>query len=136
MPATPRTGGGTYQQGLSLQVKWHDCATVVRTGQRVCPGATCYDNVLVTDEYAPLEPGDGHQEKFYAPGVGNIRTAPVGGTEQESLNLTSATRLCGTDLARVSRLAMEQDQRAYTTAAAVYGGTPPAVTEASSPASC
>ena len=36
----------------------------------------CYDDVLITDETNPDEPGDGHQLKYYAPDIGNIQAAP------------------------------------------------------------
>jgi hypothetical protein len=125
MLAMPRIDTGTYQEGLSPQVKWHDCATVIKMNQRICIMAKCYDNVLVTDEYAPLEQGDGHQEKSYAPGIGTIRTDPVGGVGQETLELSTVAQLCANDLAKVSQQALEQDRRAYSLAKDVYDGTPP-----------
>ena len=131
MPAAPQIGV-TYQEGLSPQVNWHDCATVVGAGRRLCVAGGCYDDVLQTDEYAPLEKGDGHQEKYYAPGVGAIRSEPAGGVDPETVEISVLARLCAGDLARFRTLALAQDHRAYTEASAVYGGTPPPAT---SPAS-
>ena len=51
----------------------------METGRSTCAGLTCFDGVVVVDEYAPLERGDGHQEKFMAPGIGTVRVAAAGG---------------------------------------------------------
>jgi len=126
MPADPQLGTATYLQGLAPQVKFQDCATVFATGQRTCVPVKCYDGVLVTDEYGPLDPAAGHQRKFYAPGVGNIRVAPAGGVEPEALGLTKAAMLCAADFAKVHDLALRQDARGYSVARDVYGDTQPA----------
>ena len=65
----------------------------IEAGLRDCVPVRCFTNVLVTDETNPLEPNDGHQRKFYAQGIGNIRAAPHGGTEKEVLVLTEVRRL-------------------------------------------
>jgi hypothetical protein len=126
MLAHPQVGTPTYIQGLARSVGFFDCATVYASGQHTCVPAGCYDNVLVTDEFGPLDPKGGHQRKFYAPGVGNVRVAAVGGADPETLELTSAVRLCGRDFARVVRAALRQDTRAYRIVPAVYGRTLPA----------
>lgn len=63
----------------------------------------CYRHVLEIDEYGPLAPGDGHQRKFYAPGVGGILTKPAGGRAQESVSLTDVVRLDRGAMAAVRR---------------------------------
>jgi hypothetical protein len=68
-------------------IEFGDVAKVIETGQRNCVPVGCYENVLVTDETNPYEEADGHQLKYYAPGVGNIRAAPRGGKEKEVLVL-------------------------------------------------
>jgi hypothetical protein len=126
MPARPRTGTPTYPEGLAPSVGFKDCATVVDTGRHTCAGPRCYDDVVVVDEYAPLQAGDGHQEKFMAPGLGTVQVAATGGADPEALQLTSATRLCPDELARVDALALQEDQRAFQMARGLWGGTAPA----------
>jgi hypothetical protein len=99
---------------------------VHRTGARDCVPAGCFRDVLVTDETNPLEPADGHQRKYYAEGVGNIRAAPVGGREKEVLVLTEVVRLSPAEMAAVRREALALDRRGYRTSRDVYGRTPPA----------
>jgi hypothetical protein len=124
MLANPQTGTPTYRQGLAHSVGFEDCATVVQTGQHVCVPTGCYNNVLVTDEFAPNDKAGGHQRKSYAPGVGNIEVAPVGGTNPETLQLTHAGKLCAAAFAQVRQLALQEDARGYTVAKSVYGHTP------------
>jgi hypothetical protein len=126
MIATPRVGSSTYLQGLAQDVGFKDCATVFGTGQRVCVPVRCYEEVLVTDEFAPLKPRDGHQRKFYAPGVGNIKVAAAGGVDPEALELSRAARLCPTEFSTVQALALDQDRRGYQVANDLYGSTQPA----------
>lgn len=126
MPAHPQTGTPTYTAGLAPSVGFKDCATVVDSARRTCAGTHCYGDVVVLDEYAPLQPGDGHQEKFYALNVGAVRVAAAGGVDPEALQLTSATRLCPEDLARVDDLALAEDKRAYDMHADLWAGTAPA----------
>jgi hypothetical protein len=124
MLAHPHTGSGTYVQGLALSVGFKDCASVVGTGKHVCVPAGCFSHVLVTDEFAPLDPTGGHQHKLYAPGVGTIEVTAVGGVDPETLKLTSNTRLCREAFADVRSQALAQDRRGYKVAKNVYGDTP------------
>jgi hypothetical protein len=122
----PRTGSPTYLQGLAPEVGFKDCATVFQGGQRVCVPVKCYDDVLVTDEFAPLKPRDGHQRKYYAPGVGNIKVAAAGGVDPETLELSKAARLCPSELANLQEQAVSQDSRGYQVVKDLYAHTPPA----------
>jgi hypothetical protein len=125
MRADPRVGTPTYRQGLAPTIEFADVAKVYRTGQRSCVPVRCYDDVLVTDETNPLEPQDGHQLKFYAPGVGNIRAAPgKGGKEREILVLVKVTKLSPGALFFARQEALKLEKRAYRKD--VYRGTPPA----------
>jgi hypothetical protein len=126
MPAHPQTGTPTYNEGIAPSVGFKDCATVVDGGRHTCAGPKCYDGVVVIDEYALLEPGDGHQEKFMAPGLGTVQVAAAGGGDPEALELTSATKLCPDALASVDALALQEDQRAYAMARGLWNGTAPA----------
>ncbi|HYM58182.1 MAG TPA: hypothetical protein VES79_09475, partial [Solirubrobacteraceae bacterium] len=88
MRARPRPDTPGYLQGWAPAIGFGDRARVLKTGQRSCGPTGCYGNVLVTDETNPEEPADGHQLKYYAPGVGNIRAAPgAGDKEREVLEL-------------------------------------------------
>jgi hypothetical protein len=126
MRADPRVGTSSYRQGLVPSIEFGDLAKVIKTGQRNCVPTGCYDNVLVTDETNPYEEADGHQLKFYAPGVGNIRAAPRGGKEKEVLVLVDVRKLGPKALATVRREALKLDRRAYRVRKDVYGRTPPA----------
>jgi hypothetical protein len=126
MADRPRVGNATYLQGLAPDVGFKDCATVFETGQRVCVPVRCYQEVLVTDEFAPLKPRDGHQRKYYAPGVGNVKVAAAGGVDPEALELTRAARLCPSEFANVQAQALSQDGRGYQIARELYGETPAA----------
>ena len=126
MRGQPRVGTSSYLQGWAPEIEFSDRARVFKAGLRDCVPVRCYTNVLVTDETNPLEPNDGHQRKFYAQGVGNIRAAPHGGTEKEVLVLTRVRRLDAAELAHARREALKLDRRAYRVRESLYGQTPPA----------
>jgi len=126
MLAKPRVGTPTFLQGLAPKVQFKDCATVFKTGQRTCVPVQCFNDVLVTDEFAPLDPAGGHQRKFFAPGVGTIKVAAAGGVDPEALQLTKAAKLCPAEFAKVREQALKQDHRGYTVSKDVYAKTPPA----------
>ncbi|HEX8133317.1 MAG TPA: hypothetical protein VF880_07795, partial [Actinomycetes bacterium] len=108
------------------EIEFSDRARVHQTGQRTCVPLGCYDNVLVTDEWNPLEPGDAHQRKFYASGVGNIRVGAVDDPEAETLVLVKLAHLDPGALAQAREEALKLERRAYRVRKDVYGGTQPA----------
>ena len=126
MRGEPRVGTSSYLQGWAPEIEFSDRARVFRSGLRDCVPLRCFSDVLVTDETNPLEPNDGHQRKFYARGVGNIRAAPHGGTEKEVLVLTRVRHLGAADLAHARRQALKLDRRAYRVREDLYGRTAPA----------
>jgi len=126
MRANPRLGTSSYRQGLVPAIEFGDQARVHATGRRDCVPLGCYDNVLVTDETNPYDPTDGHQRKYYARGIGNIRAAPAGGRESEVLVLVAVRRLGREAMAKVRAEALKLDRRAYRVRGAVYAHTPPA----------
>jgi hypothetical protein len=73
-----------------------------------------------------VEPGDAHQRKFYARGVGNIRVGAAGGKEQEELVLVKLAHLDPGALAQAREEALKLERRAYRVREDVYGGLPPA----------
>jgi len=122
----PKVGTAAYLQAVAPKVDFRDCAQVVQTAQRVCVPVRCFDKVLVIDEWAPLDPEGGHQLKYYAPRVGNIKVGAVGGDTPEVLELTQWQTLSGKDLATVHKQALAQDHRGYQVSPKVYGRTQPA----------
>jgi hypothetical protein len=114
MPADPtKAQPPSYLQGFAPAVDFIDEATTSRTGQATCVPAKCYVDVLVIDEWIPGKPSDGHQLKFYAPGVGNVRVDYKGGDEAESLVLASARTLSPAELADVRVEALKLDRHGY-----------------------
>ncbi|HEY0345354.1 MAG TPA: efflux RND transporter permease subunit [Solirubrobacteraceae bacterium] len=126
MRADPRPGTSSYLQGNAPTIGFGDTAKVQKLGQRTCVPRGCYDNVLVIDETNPLEPGNGHQLKYYAAGVGNVQVEPRGGKEHEVLVLVKVRKLGDRELARVRREALVLDRRGFRTRKEVYGRTQPA----------
>lgn len=125
MRAHPRLETSSYRQGRAPSIEFYDCASVFRTGQRACLPSRCYDRVLVTDEWSPLDPESGHQRKYYAPGIGNIKITAVGDPEGETLVLASVAHIGAAALAVARAKALSMDRRAYRVSA-VYRRTPPA----------
>jgi hypothetical protein len=126
MRGQPRVGTSSYRQGWAPDIEFADIARVYQAGLRDCVPLRCFSNVLVTDETNPTEPNDGHQRKFYAQGIGNIRAAPAGGKEKEVLVLTRVRRLGPGAMAHARREARKLDRRAYRVREDLYGRTPPA----------
>jgi hypothetical protein len=126
MLARPRVGTPSYLQGLAPAIDFVDCARVFQRNQKTCIPLKCYRHVLITDEWNPLFPEDGHQFKYYARGVGNIRAGFVGGPEHETLVLTRVTHLCVRALAKVREAALRLDARAYRVSKNLYRDTSPA----------
>jgi hypothetical protein len=124
MLAHPEVGTPTYLQGIAPAVGFDDCATVVQTGQHVCVTLRCFNDVLVTDEFAPNDPQGGHQRKFYAPGVGTIKVGAPSGVDPETLQLTRAQELCPAQFAQVRAQVLAQDARGYSVSPDVYAKTP------------
>ncbi len=128
MPAEPRQGEPDYAQGYAPPpADFTDRARVYKTDQQTCTPVECYENVLVTEEFNPPEPG-AFQLKYYAPGVGNVRVGWRGPKEEEkeTLELVELNRLGPEALAQVRNEALQMDERAYERSSEVYRETPPA----------
>jgi hypothetical protein len=114
MPANPKLGDPTYLQGFVPDIDFQDIAKVHQVGQEVCVPAGCYQDVLVLDEWDPLaQPQDGHQLKYQAPGVGNVKVGAIGGEEQETLALVEVRKLSPEEMAQVRQEAIKLDRHAY-----------------------
>jgi hypothetical protein len=126
MRANPRPGTSSYLQGLAPKIEFQDRAKVSKAGLRTCVPVQCYDDVLLIDEWNPLEPESGHQLKYYATGVGNVRVGAVGDPEAEELVLAKVVQLSEPDLAKARAEALKLEKRAFEVSAKLYGKTTPA----------
>jgi hypothetical protein len=126
IPGNPKVGAPSYFQGWAPAIEFSDKARVFRMGRRTCVPTGCYRNVMITDEWNPLAPEDGHQRKYYAPGVGNVRVGAAGGKERETLVLTQVRRLSPGALVHVRREALKLERRAYEVRKDLFAHTPPA----------
>src|SRR6266508_2842257 len=87
MLADPKKGK-RYQQENAPDIA-EDMAQVRRLNASVCVPYGCFDNVLVTKEWTPLEKGV-VENKYYAPGIGFILSVTVKGGD-ERLELVSVS---------------------------------------------
>ena len=113
MRADPRPGTSSYFQGLAPAIEFKDEAKVAAIGGHSCVPIDCYDNVLRIKERNPLEPQEGSQLKYYAPGVGNIQVGAIGGKEKEVLVLTGVRKLDANDIAKARAAALDLEAHAY-----------------------
>jgi hypothetical protein len=126
MLGNPQLGTPEYLQGWSPDIDFLTCAKVYKMQQKTCVPVDCYDNVLITEEWSPLEQGSGHQRKYYAPGVGNVRVDAVGDPSDQTLVLAEVSQLSPEDLEKVRQEALKLEKIAYAVSA-VYSQTSPSV---------
>jgi len=129
MLAKPRRGTPSYSQGYAPPpINWVDNGMVYKTGVRTCVPAGCYRDVVITREFETGKP-EAFQEKFYAPGLGNVRTSWAGAkdVDKEVLVLVKVIRLDQAALARARSKALALEHHAYKISKDVYGRTRPAV---------
>lgn len=88
MPGSPQPGDA-YRQEYYPPGEALDEARVLRGGASVTVPSGAYHGVLVTSERSPLEPQT--EQKYYAPGVGEIKERVVKG-HHEQFALVSVTR--------------------------------------------
>jgi hypothetical protein len=124
MQAQPATGTKDYAEGWGPAVEWNDRAKVDQVGISNCVPTGCYHDVAVIAEFNPDEPGK-TQLKYYAPGVGGIRTGWRGKNEKEreELGLTSQATLSGAELASADKAMLAEEKRAYSRRPQVFGPT-------------
>jgi hypothetical protein len=119
MPAHPRVGTPSYYQ---QQVPGQEATTaqVVKTRQSKCVPFRCFKNVVVILE-------GGEEYKYYAPGVGGIRTEPrSSGGPQETEDLINVRELGARGLAEISAEVIKLDRHARTTMPDAFGAAPAA----------
>lgn len=81
MEAHPNVGD-TYQQEFAPGVA-EDMAKVLKLNASTCVPYGCFDNLLLTKEWTPLEP-DVVEHKYYAKDIGFIREVVVKGGKERS----------------------------------------------------
>jgi hypothetical protein len=108
-----RRGKGYYSQGFAPTIEFLDCATVLTTEARTCVPVGCYTDVLLVDEWGPYDPQGGHQRKYYARGVGNIRIGAIRDPEGETLVMIDRRQLGPTELAQARQEVLRLDARGF-----------------------
>lgn len=127
MKADPQLGRPSYAQGWGPAVNWSDRGRVVALNEEICVPVTCYEDVLVTEEFSQSEP-NAFQIKYYAPGVGNIRVGWRGDdATREELELVELNQLSPEELAEVRAAALELEESALKNSKEVYAVTAPMV---------
>jgi hypothetical protein len=86
----------------------------VKAGQRTCVPLKCFKNTLVIEE-------DGSENKYFAAGVGGIKTEPKGGGEEETEELINVRSLSSRGLREIGNEVLKLDRHARSTVAGVYG---------------
>ena len=129
MRTSPRTGTPSYPEGYAPPpVNWVDHAQVYRSGVKTCVPAGCYRNVLVIREFETGKP-DASQLKYYARGLGNVRTGWMGAkdVDNEVLALTKVVHLSPAGLRNARARALTMEKNSYVRSKDVFGRTRPSV---------
>ena len=79
-------------------------------GQKTCVPAGCFEDVLVTRRIRAGKPG-AHQLKYYARGVGNVRTGWRGEDADKEVILTKVVHLSQSALAEARSEALKLEAR-------------------------
>ena len=128
MQAEPHRNTPAYVQAYAPKVDFLDCGDVLYKNLRVCVPTGCYNDVMVIDEFNPLDPPSaGHQRKYYSPGTGLVKVTASGGDSQEFMDLVKIKKLSRAELEHVNAQALALDGRGYTVSKDVYAKTPRAV---------
>lgn len=118
VPGSPRPGSGSFSEAF-VPGEGEATGKVVKTGQKQCVPFRCFTDVLVVEE-------DGSELKYYAPGVGGIKTQPLSGDPQETEELVNVTTLSPSGLAQLSDEVIRLDRHARDVSRDVYGSSEPA----------
>lgn len=122
----PQVGTPPYVQGSAPAVDFFNAAEVFAMGRRTCVPFSCFDDVLIINEFSPDEPGGGGAHKYYAPGLGNVRVEPAGSPEMESLRLKRYRHLNWLARRRANHETLKLDRHAYETVPELYDQSEPA----------
>ena len=94
-------------------------AQVAQVHQRTCVPFKCFDDVVVVVEQSA-------ENKYWAPGVGQILTEPLSGTAQETEELINVKELGAAALAELAKEVLRLDRGAAVHVPSVFGGSKPA----------
>ena len=108
-----RAGKTYYSQGHWDPIEFLDCGTVLQTRLNDCVPVGCFHNVMLVDEYGPYDLAGGHQRKYYAKGVGNIRIAAVNDPEGETLVMTRRKQQDATEMTATRQAVLDLDARGF-----------------------
>ncbi len=127
MPANPQLGMEPFSEGFAPPpYYWDDVGRIHKVGVKTCVPTGCYSDVVVIEEFEPTKPG-ASQLKYYARGIGNVRTGWLGEEEEEreELGLVRSVMLTAAQLADARAEALKLEARG-----SVYGLTPAIETQA------
>lgn len=114
MLADPQPGTPAYSES-TVPGGEVSSSQVAETGQAQCVPFKCYKDVLVIEE-------GGAEHKYYAPGVGQIKTEPLSSDgKQEVEALINLTQLSPRGLAEISAEVLKLDRNAPLQAPDVFG---------------
>jgi hypothetical protein len=114
-PGGPKAGSPPFTQ-VSIPGGEVSTAQVAQVSQQKCVPFKCFTDVVVVVE-------QGSENKYWAPGAGQILTEPLSGSAQEIEELVNLTQLSPTALAELSAEALRLDRNAASTASSVFGGS-------------
>jgi hypothetical protein len=123
MPAHPRLGMPGYAQAFAPSVEFRDCARITAVARNTCTKLMCFNKVLVTREWSPLDPQGGFQVKYYVRGLGNVKVGELQGTG-ELMTLHRAAVMPANIRAHLNAAVLAQDRRGYRINPHVWGRTP------------
>jgi hypothetical protein len=120
-PGDPEPGSAPFSQ-VQVPGGEQSAAQVVQAGQKQCVPFDCFKDVVVV-----LEAGS--ENKYWAPGVGQILTEPLSGVAQEIEELINVKELSPSALAELSAEALKLDRHAAQTVPSVFAASNPAMRE-------
>jgi hypothetical protein len=120
-PGDPEPGSEPFSQ-VQVPGGEQSAAQVVKAGQRTCVPFDCFKGVIVVLE-------GGAENKYWAPGVGQILTEPLSGAAQETEELINVKELSSSALAELRAEVLDLDAHAAQTVPSVFGSSNPAVRE-------
>jgi hypothetical protein len=115
MLADPQAGTPPYSEDSVPGIE-APTAQVAKTAQSECVPFKCFKGVVVIQE--------GSEYKSFAPGVGQIQTAPqASGGKHEIEKLVNLRQLTPAGLNQINQLVLKLDKHARTTAPTVFGNS-------------
>lgn len=118
-PGEPKPGSAPF---IQVQVPGGETssAQISQADQKTCVPFDCFKDVVVVLE-------GGSENKYWAPGVGQILTEPLSGVAQETEELINVKELSPSALEELSNEVLKLDTHAASTVPSVFGGSNQAV---------